>query len=124
MCIRDRGAGLLPIAKRAGVAVGTLYNYFADREALIRALFESRRARLRPQLLAVVAASSELGFEARLRRFVTDLLAVFEQHRRFFKVAIETEHLKPSASTMPQDIQMMLREIHPLLAEQRAEEAG
>src|SRR5678815_1807406 len=46
------GAGLAQIAKRAGVAVGTLYNYFDDRDALVRALFETRRAAVRPKLHA------------------------------------------------------------------------
>src|SRR5512138_2747814 len=31
------------IASRAGVAVGTLYNHFADKEALLAALARSRR---------------------------------------------------------------------------------
>src|SRR5689334_19567729 len=82
-------AALVQIAKRAGVAVGTLYNYFTDRDALIRGLFESRRATLRPRLLAASSAGSELAFEPRLRRFVRDVLAAFEAHRSFLKVAIE-----------------------------------
>jgi AcrR family transcriptional regulator len=105
------GAGLAQIAKRAGVAVGTLYNYFADREALIRALFESRRATLRPRLLAAIAAGSELGFEPRLRGFVRAVLEAFESHRSFLKVAIENEHLKPSGSTTPQDLLAGVRDL-------------
>jgi len=31
------------IAARAGVAVGTVYNYFEDRTALVNALLEGRR---------------------------------------------------------------------------------
>ena len=104
-------AALLQIAKRAGVAVGTLYNYFTDRDALIRGLFESRRATLRPRLLAAISAGSELAFEPRLRRFVRELLEAFESHRSFLKVAIENEHLKPSASTTPQDLQAGVRDI-------------
>jgi len=105
------GAGLLPIARRAGVAVGTLYNYFADREALIAALFETRRAAMRPRLLEAAHAGAELAFEPRLRRFVRELLEVFELHRKFLAVAIESEHLKPSPSTTPQDVQAALAEI-------------
>lgn len=97
-------AALVQIAKRAGVAVGTLYNYFTDRDALIRGLFELRRATFRPQLLAAMAAGAELAFEPRLRGFVRDVLGAFESHRNFLKVAIENEHLKPSGSTTPQDL--------------------
>lgn len=99
-----QGAPLLQIAKRAGVAVGTLYNYFADRDALIRALFEMRRATLRPQLRAAVGSGADLPFEERLRVFVRDVFAVFEAHRQFVKVAIETEHTKLAPSTTSQDL--------------------
>jgi AcrR family transcriptional regulator len=104
-------AALVQIAKRAGVAVGTLYNYFTDRDALIRALFESRRATLRPMLLAAIRAGAELPFEPRLRGFVREVLAAFESHRSFLKVAIENEHLKPSGSTTPQDLRAGARDI-------------
>jgi AcrR family transcriptional regulator len=88
------GAPLAQIAKKAGVAVGTLYNYFEDREALIRALFEMRRTTLRPQLRAAISEHAELPFEQRLRVFLTDVFDVFEAHRKFIKVMIETEHVK------------------------------
>lgn len=104
-------AALAQIAKRAGVAVGTLYNYFTDRNALIRGLFESRRATFRPRLLAAINAGAELPFEPRLRRFVRELLEAFESHRSFLKLAIENEHLKPSSSTTPQDMLAGVRDI-------------
>jgi AcrR family transcriptional regulator len=94
-----QGAPLVQIAKRAGVAVGTLYNYFTDRDALVRALFETRRASLRPMITAAIAANKQLAFEPRLRAFVNDALAAFEAHRRFMKVAIEAEHLKTPSPT-------------------------
>ncbi|HEX7840878.1 MAG TPA: TetR/AcrR family transcriptional regulator, partial [Kofleriaceae bacterium] len=99
------------IAKRAGVAVGTLYNYFTDRDALIRDLFESRRATFRPRLLAAIQAGSELAFEPRLRRFVREVFEAFESHRSFLKVAIENEHLRPSGSTTPEDLLEGVRDI-------------
>lgn len=97
-------AALVQIAKRAGVAVGTLYNYFADRDELIRRLFETRRATLRPRLQAAMAAGDDLAFEPRLRGFVRGVLASFDSHRTFIKVAIENEHLKIPASTIQQDL--------------------
>jgi AcrR family transcriptional regulator len=104
-------AALVQIAKRAGVAVGTLYNYFTDREALIRGLFESRRATLRPRLLAAINAGKELAFEPRLRGFVRGVFEAFESHRSFLKLAIENEHLKPSGSTTPQDLLAGVRDL-------------
>jgi AcrR family transcriptional regulator len=104
-------AALVQIARRAGVAVGTLYNYFTDRDALIRGLFESRRATFRPRLLAAINGGSELLFEPRLRRFVREVFEAFEAHRRFLKLAIENEHSKPSSSTTPQDLLAGVRDI-------------
>src|SRR3954453_22677342 len=40
------GASMQQIAERAGVAVGTLYNHFKDREALLDALRAQRRLEL------------------------------------------------------------------------------
>jgi AcrR family transcriptional regulator len=105
------GAPLLQIAKRAGVAVGTLYNYFEDRDALIRALFEMRRATLRPQLKAAVSRGADLPFEQRLRAFVRDLFEVYEANRKFVKVAIETEHVKLTPSTNNQDVNNAIAEL-------------
>ncbi len=106
-----KGAALVQIARRAGLAVGTLYNYFTDRDALIKALFETRRATLRPQLLAATSSGRELAFEPRLRRFVREVLEVFEVHRVFIKVAIENEHLKVSPSTTPGDLHAAVDDI-------------
>ena len=105
------GAPLLQIAKRAGVAVGTLYNYFEDREALIHALFEMRRATLRPQLRVALGKGGDLPFEQRLRGFLRDMFAVYESHRKFIKVVIETEHLKLTPSTTAQDIRTAFEEL-------------
>ena len=44
------GASMSRIAERAGVAVGTLYNHFKDREALFNALLDQRRAELLDEL--------------------------------------------------------------------------
>jgi AcrR family transcriptional regulator len=105
------GAALVDIARRAGVAVGTLYNYFADRDDLVRALFESRRALIRPKILEAIGRGRELRFEAHLRTFVRELLAVYDQHRQFLKVAFEAEHLKPAGNTSAQEMQAAIEEI-------------
>lgn len=105
------GAPLAAIARRAGVAVGTLYNYFADRDALIAALFEQRRSTLRPQLQAAREASKPLRFEPRLRALVEGLLVAFDTHQLFIKVAIETEHGRLAPSTTARDLQAAIDEV-------------
>ena len=92
------GTSLVEIAKAAGVAVGTLYNYFEDRDALVRALFETRRATLAPKIETAIRSGADLAFEPRLRRFMRELFDAFESHHRYVQVVFQAEHLKPTAS--------------------------
>jgi AcrR family transcriptional regulator len=99
---------LVQIAKRAGIAVGTLYNYFTDREALVAALFETRRATLRPMISAALKANVDLAFEPRLRAFVKDLVGACEAHRRFIKISMEVSQ-RPSVTT--NDVRAAIKEL-------------
>jgi AcrR family transcriptional regulator len=100
--IAERGlarAAMGEIASAAGVAVGTVYNYFPDRDGLVRALFRSRRARLVPAIAALAGARQGESFEPRLRGLLRDLFELFDQHRRFLRVVIETDASRPPSST-------------------------
>jgi AcrR family transcriptional regulator len=79
------------IAERAGVAVGTLYNYFPDRDALIAALFRLRRDALLPRMVAVAGATAHLPFEDRLRAYLGGVAGAFDEFRRFCKVALSAD---------------------------------
>ena len=79
------------IAERAGVAVGTLYNYFEDRDALLAALFRTRREEILPLLEEAPDASRLGSFEDRLHAYVAQVLEVFEQHRKFVQVAMSID---------------------------------
>jgi AcrR family transcriptional regulator len=81
-------ASIAAIADRAGVAVGTLYNYFPDRDTMITQLFACRRGELAPSIVAAAVAAEPLPFEARLRAYVRGVSAVFEARRRFMRLAI------------------------------------
>ncbi len=81
------------IAERAGVAVGTLYNYFADRDAIIAALFRLRRGEVIPRIVAAAEQTAALPFEERLRAYLTAVLATFEDYRRFCRVAMSNDQV-------------------------------
>src|SRR5207249_3169609 len=106
------------IADRAGVAVGTLYNYFPDRDALLTALFKHRHDQLRPQLEEVAATTRSLPGEQRLRAYVTGVFEVFERHRRFCQFALSNEALSLKArnktSTRPTIIISLTEILKPL----------
>ncbi len=81
------------IAERAQVAVGTLYNYFPDRESLLSALFKWRRDEMLPRVVAAAAAASrgDLPFEQRLRAYMTEMARAFDSYRRFCRVAMSAD---------------------------------
>lgn len=80
------------IAERAQVAVGTLYNYFPDRESLLAALFKWRRDEMIPRLVAATASAGEDGpFEQQLRTYMTQTARVFDGFRRFCRVAMSAD---------------------------------
>ena len=93
-------ASLQAIAMRAGIAVGTIYNHFRDRDELFRALFCSRRAQIFAAVDAVLDAHAKEPFAAQVEAFVRSVFEQFDAHRAFFRIAVETEHLRahcPSA---------------------------
>ena len=100
------------IAERAGVAVGTLYNYFPDREALLAALFKQRRDALLPRLVAVADATAHLPFEERLRAYLAGVARSFDEFRRFLRVAMAA-----SAGARPRPRSAVLIEITETLTE-------
>jgi AcrR family transcriptional regulator len=85
------------IAASAGVAVGTVYNYFEDRTALVTALLDGRRRDMFEALDAAVAPAagaadkSSRGFEAELERFVTPLARHFDANRALLSVLLDEE---------------------------------
>ena len=89
------------IAARAGVSVGTLYNHFADREALLCAALGARRAELLLSLDSALGETSGEPFEALLGRFTRTLLDHFESHRPFLSIVLEREQQRgyPPASS-------------------------
>lgn len=96
LATRGPDATVAAIARRAGVAVGTLYNYFPDREALLAQLFRARREEMVPSLVAAAREAQRLPFERRLRAYIAGALATFERHRRFVEIvmAVDQAHTK------------------------------
>jgi AcrR family transcriptional regulator len=84
-------ASMGEIARRAGVAVGTLYNHFTDREALLGQLLETRRREL---LEAIDGSLHELSGTTFVDQLVGLLGALFrhvDAHRGLLTVAFASE---------------------------------
>jgi AcrR family transcriptional regulator len=104
-------AGMAEIARRAGVAVGTLYNYFPDRDGLVRALVDTRRTAFGPAIRAEFDAASG-DFETRLRAFFAGVMAVFEANRRFVRILYENDLLTSGKNrTVGETLRSCLQEL-------------
>ncbi|HTM44111.1 MAG TPA: TetR/AcrR family transcriptional regulator [Polyangiaceae bacterium] len=79
------------IASSAGVAVGTVYNYFKDRQQLVTALVDLRRAELIDRVDAALTCKEQNSFEDRLHAFVHACLSHFDQHRALFSLMVQEE---------------------------------
>jgi AcrR family transcriptional regulator len=84
-------ATMAKIAERAGVAVGTLYNRFADRDELIEVLLAERRADLLRKLDESMAAFDKAGFREQLIGFFTTLFTHMHEHQPFLKLVFSKE---------------------------------
>lgn len=96
----DQGldARMESIAAKAGVAVGTLYNHFADRQSLIDALVDARRARLLARLAVVAEETRGQGFEKQLEAVLGVFADSTGQHARFRKSLLDAG-LAPQGKT-------------------------
>jgi AcrR family transcriptional regulator len=82
------------IALAAGVAVGTLYNHFEDRDALIDAVMRGRQATLLARLDQSLQRSARAPFSQGLEELVGAAQSHFGQCEAFLKVLMEAEHLR------------------------------
>lgn len=73
------------IAKRAGVAKGTVYLYYRCKEDILRQVLEEDLAELRDRTVPIIAGAGTI--EDRLERFFHAALAFFDHKRDFFEHA-------------------------------------
>jgi TetR/AcrR family fatty acid metabolism transcriptional regulator len=86
------------IAKAAGVADGTIYLYFRNKDDVLTSVFESRITRLVEVLREIVGAGG--SFEDRFRRIVELQLGVLEGRRELAEVV--TVNLRQSSKLLKQ----------------------
>ena len=83
------------VAAAAGVAVGTVYNYFSDRAELVRAVMESRTRGLLADLDAVLRDDGGKGadeFPRQLTRFVEAIGQHLDANRVLLTAMIDEQH--------------------------------
>ncbi len=79
-------ATMQEIAEEAGVAKGTIYLYFRDRDELVEKTFESAMAELAQQVDQ--ALDQPIAIEPKIRAVMSAQLAFFSRNREFFRLYI------------------------------------
>jgi len=79
-------ATMQEIAQEAGVAKGTIYLYFRDRDELVERTFETAIGQLHERVDAALAL--DLPLEERLRAIVRAQMAFFRENAEFFRLYI------------------------------------
>jgi len=83
------------IAQLAGVAVGTLYNHFDSRAALLEALLSARRKEMLDAAAAALAESRGRPFTERFLAGVRALVSVAEKQIRFRQMIFQADPVLP-----------------------------
>src|SRR5262245_35852551 len=84
-----RAARMEDIAARVGVSVGTLYNYFKDRQQLLDALLDLRGQEFLAGLDGALERSEGLPYRARLQGVLQSVLEHAWTHLRLFGLLLE-----------------------------------
>jgi AcrR family transcriptional regulator len=93
MRLLDRGG--LPllttnaVAQTAGVSVGTLYQYFSNKEAILDALADREMADLSRRILRVIEDPAPLPHGERVRRIVREVTSSYGKRRRVHRLVVE-----------------------------------
>jgi AcrR family transcriptional regulator len=77
-------ATMQEIADEAGVAKGTIYLYFRDRDELVEKTFETAITELHKRVDAAIGG--EAPFEGRLRAMIAAAIGFFRENREFFRL--------------------------------------
>lgn len=77
------------VARTAGVSVGTLYQYFANKDAILDALADRELSGLSERVLGVIADPARMPHAERVSRIVRAVTGLFGQRRRVQRIVLE-----------------------------------
>ena len=77
------------VAERAGVSIGTLYQYFADKNALLRTLAEREMSATLAAVAKALRGDSESTAEERERAMVRAIISAFHGRQRARKAVVQ-----------------------------------
>jgi AcrR family transcriptional regulator len=92
------------VAERAGVSIGTLYQYFADKRALLRALADREIRRTLAAIAVALRGDPAASGEQRVRAMVRALVNAFSGRQRARRAVIEAILAQGTSSDVMQPI--------------------
>lgn len=109
------GASTNAIAQRAGVSVGSLYQYFPNKEALLLALHERHVLELEGRMDKAFAEAAALPLEAAVRLLLRQLVAAYQARPRLQRVLV-TEAPRVGGSKVTREAEgILLRQVRAFL---------
>lgn len=104
------------IARRAGVAVGTLYNYYKDRDGLLAAILTLRIDEITEELGEVTARTANSPVRLALLELVRAYFRFVERRPTFIRILAEGELTQlresyPTSATIPNESWKAFRDI-------------
>lgn len=76
------------IAERAGVSIGSLYQYFADKEAIIEAIARRERNKIIASIVKSLSVANPPDPEAAVREVIKTLIGAFSRRRRARRIIV------------------------------------
>jgi AcrR family transcriptional regulator len=78
------------IAERAGFSIGTLYQYFADKEAIIAALAERERDKVLASVVKALSSVESSDSQSVIREIVRTMIGSFSKRKRARRIIMMT----------------------------------
>jgi AcrR family transcriptional regulator len=101
------------VAQKARVAVGTIYNLIGDRDALVAEILRIRHEQVVALLNKTLEQVRSLPFREQAQACMTELLSYCREHRRFLRMALESERGPACAhKRMSQDTIAKIRDFY------------
>jgi AcrR family transcriptional regulator len=80
------GASMQAVAAEAGIAKGTIYLYFENRDDMVARTASWAISQLTKRLEPLLAEANRLSFADRLRQIIETKIEFFHAHREFFRL--------------------------------------
>lgn len=112
------------VAERAGFGIGTLYQYFPNKESIIAALAERERAALERQVRAALARANPTSAEDLVRDLVRVLIRAFSGRRRLRRFVVLAAMRSGSISALMQAQQSIIQVLLDAAASRQAERSA